>query len=270
MSFYFLYLNANKPSYKPDEFLKKYSLFILIAFVFNACATLKLQFNEEALMPFPEQKTIAHSFYLLGDGGLSQVDSVASAINKFKEELNKANKQSTAIFLGDNIYPKGLPKKENEGREFAEHQLNVQTDAVKDFKGNTIFIPGNHDWYSDGLDGLKRQERYIEDKLGKNTFLPENGCPIERINISDDIVLIILDSEWYLTDWDKHPTMNDNCEIKTRTKFFDEFESEIKKARGKTTIVAVHHPIYSNGSHGGQFSFASHMKPVPVLGSLKM
>jgi hypothetical protein len=247
----------------------KYTILVTVILIFTACATHNLQVKEGVGSPFPEEKSIAHSFYLLGDGGLSEIDSVASAINKFKEELNKANKQSTAIFLGDNIYPKGLPKKEKEGRAFAEHQLNVQTDAVKDFKGKTIFIPGNHDWYSDGVEGLKRQEKYIEDKLGKNTFLPENGCPIEKVDISDDIVLIILDSEWYLTDWDKHPTINDNCEIKTRTKFFDEFESEIKKARGKTTIVALHHPMYSNGSHGGQYSFASHMKPIPVLGTLK-
>ncbi len=72
-------------------------------------------------------------------------------------------------------------------REFAEHQLNIQTEAVKNFKGKTIFIPGNHDWYSNGLKGLKRQENYIEDIFGKNTFLPENGCPIEKVDITDDI-----------------------------------------------------------------------------------
>ena len=27
--------------------------------------------------------------------------------------------------------------------------------------------------------------------------------------------------------------------------------------------------MYTNGSHGGQFSFGSHMKPIPVLGTLK-
>jgi hypothetical protein len=162
-----------------------------------------------------------------------------------------------------------LPKKEDESRSFAEHQLNVQIEAVKDFKGKTLFIPGNHDWYSDGLNGLKRQEKYFEDALGKNTFLPENGCPIERVDISKNIVLIVVDSEWYLTNWDKHPTINDECEIKTRVKFFDELEGEIKKARGKTTLIAIHHPMYTNGSHGGQYSFGSHMKPLPVLGTLK-
>ena len=62
---------------------------------------------------------------------------------------------------------------------------------------------------------------------------------------------------------------NHDCEIKTRALFFDEYESLIKKARGKTTIVALHHPLFTNGSHGGQYSFKSHMSPLPVLGTLK-
>ncbi|HEX9601132.1 MAG TPA: phosphoesterase, partial [Mariniflexile sp.] len=84
-----------------------------------------------------------------------------------------------------------------------------------------------------------------------------------------EVVLIIIDSEWYLADWDKYPTINDDCDIKTRTKFFDELEGEIKKAQGKTTLIAVHHPMFTNGSHGGQYSFSSHLKPFPVLGTLK-
>ncbi|GAA3617075.1 metallophosphoesterase [Flavivirga amylovorans] len=249
----------------------KYRIFLslIILFIFSACATYKPQYkNSETTNSFPN-KEIKHSFYLIGDAGNSPLGMSSKGLQSFKKELSKASKNSTALFLGDNIYPKGLPKKEDEGRAFAEHQLNIQTEAVKDFKGQTVFIPGNHDWYNNGLKGLKRQEKYIEKILGKNTFLPENGCPIERINISDDIVMIVVDSEWYLTDWNKHPTINDDCEIKTKTKFFDEFESEIKKARGKTTIVALHHPMFTNGAHGGQYSMKDHMKPIPVLGTLK-
>ena len=61
-----------------------------------------------------------------------------------------------------------MPKKSQENRGFAEHQLNSQTEVTKNFKGQTIFIPGNHDWYSDGLDGLSRQEKYIEKLIGKS------------------------------------------------------------------------------------------------------
>ncbi|GAA3636136.1 metallophosphoesterase [Flavivirga jejuensis] len=242
---------------------------LAIMFIISACATYKPQYKDSNTdRSFPD-KEIIHSFYLIGDAGNSALGSETEALQDFKSELNKASKHSTALFLGDNIYPKGMPKKKDEGRAFAEHQMNVQTNVVKDFKGDAIFIPGNHDWYSDGLKGLKRQETYVEKALGKNTFLPENGCPIEKVDVNDDIVMIIIDSEWYLTNWDKHPTINDDCEIKTRAKFFEELESLLKKARGKTTIIAIHHPMFSNGPHGGQYDFMSHMKPIPVLGTLK-
>ncbi|WP_370477618.1 metallophosphoesterase [Tamlana flava] len=248
----------------------RYSSIIIISLFLSSCATYKPQYanNQFESLSFPDKK-IVHSFYLIGDAGISGEAESAKAINDFKSELSNASNNSTTIFLGDNIYPKGLPKKEELGRTFAENQLNAQIDAVKDFKGETIFIPGNHDWYSNGLKGLKRQEKYIEGALGKNTFLPEDGCPIEKVEIDKNIVLILVDSEWYMTNWDKHPTINDECDIKTRTKFFDELEGEIKKARGKTTIIAIHHPMFTNGSHGGQYSFGSHMSPLPVLGTLK-
>lgn len=247
------------------------SIILLTVFFFVvACATYKPQYSDEKNRDnFPTDKTIIHSFYFIGDAGNSPIGSETETLQYFKSELSKASEHSTALFLGDNIYPKGLPEKEESGRAFAEHQLNVQIKAAENFKGNTIFIPGNHDWYSNGLEGLKRQEDFIKNALGKKSFLPENGCPIEVINISDAIVLIVIDSQWYVTNWNRHPTINDGCEINTREKFFDEFESAIKKARGKTTLVAIHHPMFTNGNHGGQYSFVSHMKPLPVLGTLK-
>ena len=248
---------------------QKLTLLVTLIFILNACATYKSQYKDNNSQSTFSNKEIAHSFYLIGDAGISAEAESSKAITSFKTALSKASKNSTVLFLGDNIYPKGLPKKGDEGRSSAESQLNAQINAVKGFKGETIFIPGNHDWYSNGLKGLKRQEKYIEDALGKNTFLPENGCPIEKVEISDDIVMIVIDSEWYLTNWDKHPTINDDCEIKTRFKFFGELESLIKKSRGKTTIIAMHHPMFTNGPHGGQYSFGSHLKPIPVLGTLK-
>ncbi|RNC87682.1 MAG: phosphoesterase [Winogradskyella sp.] len=248
--------------------LCKFSLVALFFLLLNACATLDLQVDQSKTSNYPANKEIIHSFYLIGDAGNSEAGETDPAILEFGEALNKATSNSTAIFLGDNVYPKGYDTSSNENEESSKHKLKVQTDAAKNFKGNTVFIPGNHDWYSQ-LKGLKKQEKEVEDALGKDTFLPENGCPIERVKISDDVVLIIIDSQWYITDWDKHPTINDDCEIKTRAGFLNELGSEIKKARGKTTLIALHHPIYNNGAHNGQFSFGSHMKPLPVIGTLK-
>ncbi len=252
------------------QLINRIILILVVFLVFNACATYKVQYANDDYreIKFPDKK-IEHTFYLIGDAGNSPIGTESEALKLFREELGEASKNSTALFLGDNIYPKGLPNKSYHGREFAEHQLDVQLSSVESFKGNTIFIPGNHDWYSDGLKGLKRQENYIEYHLGKLSFMPQNGCSIEKVDITDQIVLLIIDSEWYLTNWNNHPTMNDECDIKTRDKFFDELENEIKKADGKTTLIAIHHPMFSNGNHGGQYSFQDHLKPLPVLATLK-
>ncbi|MES2747761.1 MAG: metallophosphoesterase [Bacteroidota bacterium] len=212
---------------------------------------------------------ISHSFYLIGDAGNAEKDSTVITLKNLKKYIDQSNKNATVLFLGDNIYPKGMPKKEAPERPLAEHRLDTQIEAVANFKGKTIFIPGNHDWYNDGVEGVRRQQEYIEKKLGKKSFLPKNGCPIESININDDITLIIVDSQWYITNWNNHPTINEDCDIKTRTRFLDEFRDEIKKARGKTTIVAIHHPMFSNGAHGGRYDFKSHLQPIPFLGTLK-
>lgn len=108
-------------------------------------------------------------------------------MSNLKKTLSEANSNATVLFLGDNIYPKGLPPQKSESRTLTEHRLKVQIESVKNFNGETIFIPGNHDWYSDDVKGLKRQQEYVEKHLGKNSFLPKDGCPIKRINISDDI-----------------------------------------------------------------------------------
>lgn len=246
----------------------KYCILSVLFFCLNACATFKLQKEVTKEIPYPENKELVHSFYLLGDAGNSKLGETDPAILDFGKALSNANANSTAIFLGDNIYPIGFNTKTEEKKTLSEHKIKVQADAAKNFKGNTVFIPGNHDWYSK-LKGLKKQEKFVEDELGKDTFLPENGCPIEKVKISEDVVLLIIDSQWYITDWDNHPTINDDCEIKTRVDFLNELGSEIKKARGKTTLIALHHPMFNNGSHGGQYSFKSHMKPFPIVGTLK-
>lgn len=248
--------------------LYKFGFLSAFVLIFTACATLKKQVIVGSEKAQPTNKDIEHTFYLIGDAGNSDLGESSKALKAFKAELETANKNSTAIFLGDNIYPKGLPDKSSKDYELSKHRIQIQTEAVKDFKGETIFIPGNHDWYSD-IKGLKNQEKIVEKELGKDSFLPEDGCSIDKIHISDDIELIVVDTHWYINNWNDQPTINDDCEIKTRQAFLDEFSSLVKKARGKTTIIALHHPMFTNGSHGGQFSFASHMSPVPVLGTLK-
>lgn len=238
-------------------------LYTLVVLITISCATNKANYKEGTInVSILPDKPISNKFYLVGDGGKSINDNAADGIKAFELYIKDKNTSNDyTVYLGDNSYPVGLPNKNDQSRKQAEINLNVQINAVKNFKGKTIFIPGNHDWYSNGVKGLKNQEKYIEDALGKNTFKPENGCPIESISISDTIELIVIDTQWYLEDWNKHPTINDDCEIKTREDFFLGVEGALKKAQNKTIVFAMHHPMYTNGTHGGFFSASKHLYP---------
>ncbi|WP_299764863.1 metallophosphoesterase [uncultured Dokdonia sp.] len=243
------------------KYLFVYS-FVLI-FMFG-CATYAPQFAEvNGQSTLSRKREKATSFYFIGDAGGAKQGKSTDALKALKKLIDTSDtKDDYTIFLGDNIYPDGLPAKGTEDRELAAYRLQAQVDAVSNFKGDVVFIPGNHDWYNDGLKGLKRQEEFIEEALDDNeAFQPENGCPIESISISEEIELIIIDSQWYIENWDRNPTMNDECEIRTRADFFLEIESEFKKNNEKTILVAMHHPMYTNGIHGGTFAIEKHLFP---------
>ncbi len=244
------------------KLLKYFSVLASLVLI-SACATYKPQYSNKnhKKAAFPD-KEIDRTFYLIGDAGLSPSGGMSGALTAFNSHIEKrATKNDYVLFLGDNIYPAGLPAKGDKNRGEAENALNGQIKSVENFKGEILFIPGNHDWYSNGLEGLKRQEKYIEEALGKNTFQPENGCPLKSIDVGETIQLIVIDTEWYLENWNNHPTVNDKCEIKTRERFFLELEGELKKAQNKTIVFAMHHPMYTNGTHGGKYALKKHLYP---------
>lgn len=254
-------------------------LYTLALFLLSGCATYAPQYlGDDGLEAntLLQKRNPHKTFYLIGDAGGSKKGKPADALVALKKVLDTAQrKEDYVIFLGDNIYDKGMPKKDAPKRQDAQVKIDAQVNVVKDFKGEVLFIPGNHDWYAGGLGGLKRQEDYLEEALNnKNVFQPEDGCPIEKIDVSNDITLLLLDTQWYLEDWDEHPTINDECDIKTRKDFFLEIEGEFKKNNEKTIIVAMHHPMFTNGTHNGKYPIDKHLfpfqsrLPLPGLASL--
>ncbi|MFT5384849.1 MAG: hypothetical protein ACI8X3_001840, partial [Saprospiraceae bacterium] len=238
----------------------------------------------------PTDLPIKHTMYLIGDAGDNSPDKQLPTLELLKQKLAASSEKSSVIFLGNNVYPKGMPKKSKEkDRDLAEYQLDAQLDILKDYKGEIIFTPGAYDWKKYGLKGLKRQAKYIDKTLNagiedddewKNYFYPEDACSgPEVIEINDQLVVVVVDSEWYLSDWDKEPEINDGCEIKSRKDFKFFFEEIVRKNRNKNVVIAMHHPMYSYGPHGGFFSPKDHLFPItkngktqyiplPVIGSM--
>src|SRR5688572_29675586 len=93
--------------------------------------------------------------YLIGDAG--KLDLVNPSYRKFlQQQLNNDTIPSAIIFLGDNIYPKGMPDEQNQKRKKAEDILRAQLSLANNFRGKVFFVPGNHDWKRGSRDGLQQ------------------------------------------------------------------------------------------------------------------
>ncbi len=245
--------------------VKKIILLIILTYLAAGCATYTAQYRNRKnnILPLPEKKMDAR-FYLIGDAGYSVMDTISVGLQVLSQLIQKENnKNDYLVFLGDNVYPAGIPDKNDENYELTIHRLNVQIEIGKKFKGKTWFIPGNHDWYADDpLEGLHRQEKLVNEALGEESFLPEESCPFYETDINNDFKLIIIDTQWYLENWDRLPSINDDCEIKTRERFFLEIQSELKKGANQTVLFLMHHPMFTNGIHGGRYAINKHLYPL--------
>ena len=151
------------------RFNKVTFILFLSILIFQSCSTRHPQYGKNVSKPITERISdtakISHTFYLLGDAGNFNDETAERKLGELQNRLKEADKNSTLLFLGDNIYPKGLPNTDNPNERFiAESKLTNQLKLSKNFKGQTIFIPGNHDWYS-GIKGLERQAKLKLAKL---------------------------------------------------------------------------------------------------------
>lgn len=217
--------------------------------------------------PSPDSLERVHSVYLIGDVGApfnkeSNLNSLANIIHK--------DTLSSIVFLGDNIYQRGMPPEDHEDRAEAEKIIDRQLKIVEDYRGKVFFIPGNHDWENSGEEGLiylREQEQYIEEKLNKgNTFVPDNGCPGPlRVSVSDEVVLIFLDTQWWLHKHDKPYGRSSECEAATENEVIIQLRDIIEKNKGRHILITSHHPLFSNGNHGGYYNALDHFFPLRLI-----
>ncbi len=223
-----------------------------------------------------KENQLIHSLYLIGDGG--ELDDTIQDRNFVLDAAAKLLKLETTetslVFLGDNVYPKGLPKKDDPDRNIAERILNAQLELSESHSGKTYFIPGNHDWNKykkGGRKAILRQEKYIKNFDEKNKrvrFFPEHACGDPKVvKINKDLVYVFLDSQWWLQDWDGEKKMNNKCDIQSRGDLLKRIEEIFVDHKNDEIIVMLHHPIKSNGKHGGKFSFKHHVFPLTELKS---
>ena len=104
----------------------------------------------------------------MGDAGAPRAggEPVLEALSR---ELAMQRVETVVVFLGDNVYPKGLPEPQDPERAEAERSLRAQLQVVERAGAKGYFVLGNHDWDRFGKGGWEaalRQERYV-DSVGR-------------------------------------------------------------------------------------------------------
>ncbi|HTM64991.1 MAG TPA: metallophosphoesterase [Flavipsychrobacter sp.] len=227
------------------------------------------------------EDSIAVRVVVIGDAG-QLVDGRQPVIDGVRQ-LIPLDKKTTVVFVGDNLYSGGLPDDQFANYWQYKAVLDSQVNLVNNTPAKAYFIPGNHDWMNGrpgGWEAVVRQQQYIDQIAKKNIkFYPEGGCPGPvAVNLSDDVVLVMMDSQWWLEKAEK-PGVESDCSQKTKDEVLNELEDILSENDRKLVLFAFHHPFKSNGIHGGYYTIKQHIFPLtdfkknlyiplPVIGSL--
>jgi hypothetical protein len=207
------------------------------------------------------------SIFLIGDAG-DPAPGFEPVLAALRADLARQPEQSVAIFLGDNLYPDGLPDSTRSGREEYERRLDDQVLAVKEAGARGLFIPGNHDW-GYGLPGVRRQARFVSERGdGRISFLPAPGCRGPDVwDIGTTVRLVVLDTQWWFHGNPKPADDGSACADRSSASVIDSVRTVLRTAGARHTIVVGHHPIESGGPHGGHFDWKWHIFPLRQLAS---
>ncbi len=218
---------------------------------------------------------------LIGDAG--ELDPGNPALDLLGDLAAGAPSRSVAVFLGDNVYPRGLPGAGEEApdeRVTAEQILQLQVAAAGRAGIPAVFVAGNHDWDKSGPRGLERmqaQEAFLAEATAAEAVLhPSAGCPGPVVlDLGERVRLIAVDSEWLLRE--DHPKLTDctwgapgeqnPLPSSDAEGFYAALAEAVQGAGGRRVLLATHHPLKTRGSHGGYFTAKEFIFPLTLFKS---
>jgi hypothetical protein len=227
------------------------------------------------------QDSIQARIILIGDAG--QLTNGRQPVVAAVKKHITMDKKTSIIFLGDNLYKTGLPDNSLPNYETAKAPLDSQIQIAGTSKAKVFFVTGNHDWGGGGAAGFEaiiRVQSYIDFLATENvTLLPRDGCAgPEEVKINDDITLVMMDSQWWLHEYNK-PGIESDCPYKTKAEILVALDDILSRNSKKLVLLAFHHTLRSYSIHGGYFTLKQHIFPftdvfpnlyipLPVIGSI--
>jgi hypothetical protein len=244
--------------------------------LWNSCSHHKPYYrsgiNKQEIAPIDGDEILSRLIFL-GDAGSPQKEE--PVLVSLQEWSAQEHEKTIVIFLGDNVYPKGIPPQRGKKRDKAEWKLYQQIETVKNSKARGIFIPGNHDWKY-GVEGLLAQQEIVNQELGLGSFLPEDGCPGPSFIDANGVRLIFLDTDHWVNS---EISWENQCPHNTQDAVLKELEYLISSVQNREVVVFGHHPLDTYGPHGGFYDWKDHIfpftdlanwawLPLPIVGSL--
>lgn len=230
---------------------------------------------------------VRFSLFLIGDAGAPSLLGPDPVLELLRSRMLSAQQEKSGVFfLGDNIYPHGMPRPQDPLHDVAEKRLLRQLRALEGYKGKVWFISGNHDWNKgreDGYEYVRRQQFYVESYFGRqDVYLPRNGCPGPvELDVNESLAIVAINTQWWVQEGMKPMGKTAGCSVDSEHEFFLKLDAILESnARSNKKIVVIgHHPVYSQAYHGGNFSLKQHIfpltsihkrlyVPIPVAGSL--
>lgn len=204
---------------------------------------------------------------LIGTAGKYN-NGIAPVVNAIKKNI-ELNEKTTIIYLGNSLAKGGLPDNSSTNYEIAKESLNTQLQIAADSKAKVFFIPGNNEWAmggGDGYDAVLRLQSFIDSIGDKNIqLLPGEGCPgPKEVKLSDDVVLVVMDSQWWLHEGDK-PGIESDCPYKTQFDILTQLDDILADNRNKMVLLALHHSFRSTSEQAAYFRLKQHIFPLTDL-----
>jgi len=178
---------------------------------------------------------------------------------------------AVVVFLGDNVYPSGMPDSTAPTRAAAERALTEQLQVLQASGARGIFVPGNHDWDDmrpGGWNAIRREERFITAAGGGATLMPVGGCPGPVVvDVGQVVRLVALDTQWWLQEGPKPAGRTSSCPTRSEGDVIDSVRAAVRTTGTRAVVVVGHHPPASGGAHGGHFGWQDHVFPLRNLKS---
>ena len=231
---------------------------LAFALLFSAACGMRSAYLHPAFAPSTPE-TATYRLLLIGDGGeLREPEPVLTVAALLAGRMAG---RTTAIYLGDNAYPRGISGSEAT-KATARLTLARQVDTLSSV-ARVVVVPGNHDWAKygrGGIEAIREQADFVRARGAR--FAPAAGCPgpdAEPLDLPEGhavVRVIAIDTQWWLHDYER----GTNCDPGDRGAFVARLLAQLDTKL--PVVIAAHHPLATHGQHGGYLPWQTHVFPL--------